>query len=149
MQSPRIFDARVQDGEPLLFECLERGSKPQIPLDALRRPRLLHERLRPSLPLVRRLGATIHNSSGIRCLRRLRLRPFVLRPDRLQRRDPLACDGFALLAQPRPVVGDQFRPVPRATDLDVEHLLRGHWRASARPRAWIMCSSWPGWWSWS
>ena len=24
-----------------------------------------------------------------------------------------------------------------------------NWRASARPRAWIMCSSWPGWWSWS
>ena len=58
----------------------------------------------------------------------------LVRFDRVERRDPLAGDGFELFLERRLVVGDELGPVPRAGYLDVERLLRGQVRVPSLHR---------------
>ncbi len=49
-------------------------------------------------------------------------------PDPFERRDPLACGGFQLLAQCSGVVRHQLGPVARAADFNIEAFLRRQMR---------------------
>ena len=99
----------------------------EVAVEALRRAGLFHCRFGIPAVLSRRRRFAL--AADIPALIRIRLPALVLlRPDRFERGDALASNGFEGLAERVPVVGDELGAVARAGYLDVEGFLRGQLR---------------------